>query len=441
MIVLKFGGTSVGGADPIRRVGQIIRTRLDRNPVVIVSAVGGMTNRLFALRDEALEQGDWEASWTRMRDDHATILTELELDAGLVDELLDELHGLLRGISLIRECTPRTLDYLVSFGERISARIVSAHLRSEGVESGAHDAFDVGLLTDGRFGLARPLPEADELIRKALGGVSGVPIVTGYIGKNEDGSITTLGRGGSDYSASIFGAALDADEIQIWTDVDGVMTADPRIVDSAKLTGKLSFAEAGELAFYGAKVVHPATMMPAVRRNIPIRVLNTYKPEFQGTVIVNELAPDDRGVKSITSKDHVTVVSVVAPPMALQYGFVSRIADVFKKFEIVVDMIATSEISVALTTSSNVNLDDVVEELSGFSRVTVRHGMAQVSVVGEEIRDRVGFAAEVFATLSERDINVELISFGATRINLSFVVARERVKECVVALHERLFGS
>ena len=179
MIVLKFGGTSVGGADPIRRVGQIIRTRLDRNPVVIVSAVGGMTNRLFALRDEALEQGDWEASWTRMRDDHATILTELELDAGLVDELLDELHGLLRGISLIRECTPRTLDYLVSFGERISARIVSAHLRSEGVESGAHDAFDVGLLTDGRFGLARPLPEADELIRKALGGVSGVPIVTG----------------------------------------------------------------------------------------------------------------------------------------------------------------------------------------------------------------------------------------------------------------------
>jgi aspartate kinase len=309
------------------------------------------------------------------------------------------------------------------------------------VPDAAHDSNHAGLVTDSRFGGARPLPEADERIRSALAGWREVPVITGYIAKDAAGDITTLGRGGSDFSASIFGAALGAEEIQIWTDVDGVMTADPRLVKQARLLKKLSFAEASELAFYGAKVIHPATMVPAVRKNIPIRVLNTYRPEFEGTTIVRDLAPGERGVKSITSKDHISVVSIIAPPMALQYGFLARIADVFKRHEIVIDMIATSEVSVALTTPPKVNLEPAVRDLSEFSEVTVQEDLALVSVVGEEIRDKAGFAAGVFQTLARMGVNLEMISFGATRINLSFAVASQRVRDVVLALHQELFGA
>jgi aspartate kinase len=441
LIVLKFGGTSVGGPDPIRQVGNIVKRCLPRGPVVVVSAVGGVTNRLFRLGEQALGGSGWEEGFEALAATHRSILEELKLDRGLLDALLEEFHGLVRGIALIRELTPRTQDYLASFGERLSARLVAAHFRASGIPAVALDAFDAGLITDNRFGAARPLPEAEAAILGRLADVREVPVITGYIGKDASGNITTLGRGGSDYSASIFGAALGAEEIQIWTDVDGVMTADPRLVPKARFLEKLSFAEASELAFYGAKVVHPATMIPAVLKNIPIRVLNTYRPEFEGTTIVRNLSPSERGVKSITSKDNISVVSVVAPPMALQYGFMERIADVFRRHEIVIDMISTSEVSVALTTNPGVNLAPAVADLSAFSEVTVQHGMAMVSVVGEEIRDRAGFAAGVFGTVGRLGVNLEMISFGATRINLSFVISREHVRDVVLALHEQLFGG
>jgi aspartate kinase len=441
VIVLKFGGTSVGGVDQIRRVGRIVKGVLSRRPLIVVSAVGGVTNRLFDLGISAVRNAGWEERLAAIERIHREILAGLDVDPRLVDSLFEELCGLARGISLIRETTPRTRDYLASFGERLSARIVSAHLRSLGIDSQPWDAFDAGLVTDSRFEAARPLPDAPARIRERLGSFSGVPVVTGYIGKDSEGNITTLSRGGSDYSASIFGAALGAEEIQIWTDVDGVMTADPRIVKDARYLKRLSFAEASELAFYGAKVVHPATMIPAVEQNIPIRVLNTWKPDFEGTTIVAEVPPEERGVKSITSKAHVSVVSVVAPRMFLQYGFLARVADVFKRHEVVVDMIATSEVSMAFTTSAAAKLDAAVAELSEFSEVTVRHDMEQISVVGEEIRDRAGFAAQVFDTLRDLNVNIELISYGATRINLSFLVARERAREVVLALHRKLFGT
>ena len=440
MIILKFGGTSVGGADPIRRVGKIVTSVVDRRPVVVVSAVGGVTDRLLGLGDVALGGGDWQKIYDEVRDKHHGILKELKLDGGLVDRLLEELRGLVRGISLIRELTPRTRDYLLSFGERMSAQIVSTHLANVGVASVACDAFDVGLVTDSRFGGARPLPESDQRIREALAAVQEVAVITGFIAKDPNGVITTLGRGGSDFSASIFGAALGAEEIQIWTDVDGVMSTDPRIVPAAKHLRRLSFAETSELAFYGAKVLHPATMVPAVQKDIPIRVLNTYRPEFPGTTIVSKLEPHERGVKSISSKSDISVVNVVAAPMAVQYGFLERIADVFKRHEVVLDMIATSEVSVALTTSSRgAQLEPVVADLREFSEVSVQQGMAQVSVIGEEIHGRVGFAAEVFKVLKELEINVEMISFGATQINLSFVVSGDQLETAVTGLHDHLF--
>jgi aspartate kinase len=219
------------------------------------------------------------------------------------------------------------------------------------------------------------------------------------------------------------------------------MTADPRIVAEARFLPVLSFAEAAELAFYGAKVIHPATMIPAVKKDIPIRVVNSYRPEFEGTRIVSRLKDGERGVKSITSKDNVGVVNIVAAPMLNQFGFLARIGDVFARHEVVIDMIATSEVSVSLTTDGRANLDPVVDELSKFSNVTVEREMSIISIVGEELRERVGFAAGVFALLAKAGINLEMVSYGATRINLSFLVRTSRAREAVALLHGHLFGT
>jgi aspartate kinase len=441
VIVLKFGGTSVGGPEPIRRLGEIVRKCLAKKPAVVVSAMSGVTNRLFRLSDLAILGSSWQGDFSALREHHAACLRDLGLDAALLDALFEELEGLIRGIALIRECTLRTKDYLVSFGERFSVRMVAAHLRKIGVDAAALDSFDAGLITDNHFGSARPLADVDARIHSALSRVKGVPVITGYIGKDADGNITTLGRGGSDYSASIFGAALDSSEIQIWTDVDGVMTADPRIVKGAKFIPKMSFAEASELAFYGAKVLHPATMIPAVRKNIPIRVLNSYRPEFEGTTIVADLSPGERGVKSIASKDKIAVVNIIAPPMIFQYGFLENVASIFARHEVVIDMIATSEVSLAMTVDPNARIDAVTAEVSKFAEVSVKREMSLISVVGEELRDRTDFASIVFGVTAKLALNIEMISYGATRNNLSFVIAQDRVRELVTALHERLFGA
>ncbi len=460
-IVQKFGGTSVGSAEAIRRVGRIVQAAKPRRPVVVVSAVGGVTNKLFDLTQLALARRTppalspavsgspgsppaWETHFDAIAEQHRAIVHELDIGSPEIEALLRDLHDLVRGIELIRECTPRTLDLVASFGERLSARIVAAHLSSIGVGARALDAWEAGLVTDGRFGTARPLPESAERIRRALEGlapIETVPVITGYIGRDAAGNVTTLGRGGSDFSAAIFGAALDASEIQIWTDVDGVMTADPRKVKSARQLEVMSFAEAAELAFFGAKVLHPATMVPAVKKSIPIRVLNTFRPEAPGTRVVPRLAPGERGVKSIATKDDIVAVNVVASEMMLQYGFLEQIADAFARHEVVVDVIATSEVSVALTTDPGAKLEPVVADLARFADVQVVRDIALVSVVGEELQTRTDFAAQVFGALAELGVRLEMISYGATRNNLSFVVPRSRLSEVVTALHARLFGS
>ena len=439
---MKFGGTSVGSAEQIRRVGKIIADRRERSPVVVVSAVGGITDRLWKLARLAVDPESSAAAEALLAEIvrvHTDILEEVELPQDLLDDLFGEFRDLVRGISLIREVTERTHDYLVSFGERLSSRIVSGHLTKVGTPSRAFDAFAVGLITDGRFGAARPLDDVDDRIREHLGGLKVVPVITGYIGRNESGEITTLGRGGSDYSASIFGAALGAEEIQIWTDVDGVMTCDPRLDPNATYLEKLSFAEASELAFYGAKVIHPQTMIPAIRKSIPIRVLNTNRPEFGGTLIVDQLDDSERYVKSISVKDHVAVVNVIAAPMLNQYGFLAKIADVFTKYEVVIDMIATSEVSVSMTTDQSVDLDPVINDLAKFSEVRVDRDKAIVSVVGERLQEAEGFAARVFDTVRDVGARVDMISYGATRLNLSFLISSARSPEVVKALHQKLF--
>lgn len=449
MIVMKFGGTSVGNADQIRRVAAIVGARLDHSPAVVVSAVGGITNRFFELRELLLDPGrrvEAAAKREEILDVHRQILADLDLPESLVEGLFQEFEDLTRGMALIRECTDRTLDYFVSFGERLSSRIVAAHLSSAGIPARAFDAPDLGLITDARFGGARPLPGYEERIREALRGVEEVPVITGYIGKcqleGDRTAITTLGRGGSDFSASIFGAALGAEEIQIWTDVDGVLTADPRIVPEAYCLARLTFSEASELAFYGAKVLHPATMIPAVEHGIPIRVLNTNAPDLPGTQIVADAGEENGTLKSVTAKRNVAVVNVIAAPMLDQYGFMARISEVFSRYQVVIDMIATSEVSVSMSTDQGVNLEPVVRDLESFSeRVEVARDKCIVSVVGQELRERKGIAARVLEIVHREKIPVDMISYGATRINFSFLTSQEHAESAIRCLHRELFSK
>lgn len=436
---MKFGGTSVGSAAAIRQVATIVAAAQARRPLVVVSAVGGVTNELYALVRKALAGESTSEALEALITRHRTLAAELHAPHATLEPLFVQLADIVRGIALLGECTPRAHDHVASFGERLSARLVAAYFVTQGLPALALDAWDAGLCTDRRFGSARPLPGCEQSIRAAIGPLEGLPVVTGYIGRTAHGEITTLGRGGSDYSAAIFGAALGVDEIQIWTDVDGVMSADPRKTRTARRVDTMSFAEAAELAFFGAKVLHPATMQPAVKRDIPIRVLNTFAPQVAGTLVTARLAPHQRRVKSIATKDRIRVVNVVASEMQFQWGFLAKIASAFERHEVVVDAIATSEVSVALTVDADTKLEALVADLSAHAEVEVIDQVALVSLVGEELQDRRGFAAEVFETLAELDVSPRLVSYGATGNNLSFVVDTSSLSKVVAALHARLF--
>jgi aspartate kinase len=308
------------------------------------------------------------------------------------------------------------------------------------VDAVAMLAGDAGLLTDERFGAAHPRPEADALLAHALGRRPPVPVVTGFLGRTRDGRITTLGRGGSDYSAAVIGAALGAEEIQIWTDTSGMLSADPRIVAEARVVPRLSFAEASELAYFGARVLHPKTLLPAIDRGIPVRVLNTARPDDPGSLITPETAAPDSSwrVKSIACKKDVTAVTIVSTRMLLAHGFLARVFEVFGRHHIVVDLVTTSEVSISVTVDDPSHLDDAIADLKGIGEVEVRQGLAVVAVVGEGAPEHVGLAGHVFTLLGGVGIGAAMISQGASRVNLSFVVRMEDADRAVRLLHRGL---
>jgi aspartate kinase len=439
MIVMKFGGSSVANAQRLRDVLEIVRSRLDRKPVVVASAFRGVTDDLFRIAEDALQGRDGGLEKVRAR--HADCLRELGLDLKLLDETFAELQVLLKGISLVKELTPRTLDYVVSFGERFSTRVIAAHFTKEGVPAEQHDAFDIGLVTNDDFGSAQPLPEADEEILHHVSRMTRLPVVTGYVGKTRGGDITTLGRNGSDYTATIVGAAIGAREIQIWSDVDGIMTADPRLVPGARPIDTLTFEEASELAYYGGKVLHPATILPAVRKGIPVRCLNTFKPDHPGTTILEVDGAPARGVKSIAHNPHNLILTITTPRMLQGHGFLARIFEIFGRHRISIDMVSTSEVSVSVTLDSSRNLDAAVEALRRFSEVAVEKDRSIVCVVGEGLRATPGIAGDVFHSLREAGVNVLMISQGASKINIAFVVDDVDCQRAVEALHRKFFGA
>lgn len=438
--VMKFGGTSVGDPERIANVCEIVLARARSvRPVVVVSAASRVTDMLLKAV-VAAEKGSVELEPIASR--VTSLLTPFGIEPGIIAGELSALRDALESIARAGAASAEATDLVASFGERISVRGVAAAMRARGIDAVAHDAFDVGMLTDDNFGAAEPLPESERMLRDALGKTKGpIPVVTGFIGRTREGRVTTLGRGGSDYSAAIIGAALSADEIEIWTDVDGVMSADPRVVPEARTIPVLSFNEAAELAYFGAKVLHPKTILPAVRRSIPVRVLNTFKPEHPGTVITPEGSPPDatRPARAIASKKGIWVVQIVSSRMLLAHGFLARIFEVFARYRIVVDLIATSEVSVSLTVDREERLEPALAELRGIAEVSVSADRALVAVVGKGVGAAVGSPGRIFSVLGEAGISVELISGGSGRANVSFVIEGARCDDAVRALHSALF--
>jgi len=452
MIVMKFGGTSVESAAAIERVASIVKARAARHPVVVVSAMGKTTNKLLALASAAIagEREDYIRQIHELRDFHSRearlvvpLADRAELDR-LLDEHFQELTELVKGLAVLGELTPRSIDAISSYGERLSSYIVSLAFRHFGMETAHLDSRQV-IVTDRRHTQAAPLyPQT--YVRLAavvptLAGDTGDKIVVmgGFVGSTEDGVTTTLGRGGSDFTASIVGAGIGAEEIQIWTDVDGMLTADPTILPGGHRVKTISFAEAAELAYFGAKVLHPATVVPAIEKNIPVLILNSRRPEVSGTRIVAEAVPCRNVVKSIACKRKITLVNVHSTRMLMAHGFLRRIFEVFDRHETAVDMVSTSEVSVSLTIDTTGALDAISRELSEFSEVSVEDGQAIVCLVGDNIRYTPGVAMRVFGALD--GINIRMISQGASLLNLSFVLAEKDLHGAVEALHREFFAE
>ncbi len=438
MIVMKFGGTSVGVPDSFRVAVGLVRERVPRDPVVVVSALSGVTNLLVEFcrsPEHRPELAD------RLVERHVALAREVGVSPAEIAPLIDawrEEAGRHRASRAPLAAAER--DAVLAYGERLSAALFAAGLREAGVPATAMLAGDAGLVTDERFGAAHPAPESGALLRQSLARRPPLPVVTGFLGRTLDGRITTLGRGGSDYTAALIGAALGAEEIQIWTDTSGMLSADPRIVPEARPVPRLSFAEASELAYFGAKVLHPKTLLPAIEREIPVRVLNTARPGDPGSLVTATAAPAEAGwrVKSIACKKGITAVTIASSRMLLAHGFLARVFEVFGRHHVVVDLVTTSEVSISVTVDDVSRLDEAVAELEGIGRIEVKRGLAVIAVVGEGAPRQLGLAGHVFTLLGGVGIAVEMISQGASRVNLSFVAAEEDADRAVRLLHRGL---
>ena len=447
---MKFGGTSVEDATAIDRVACIVKGHLSDRPFVIVSAMARVTDQLLASANAA-GAGDLDRALDlclKLRERHYTTAGEL-LGTGLHTDLhselatvFDALDQLLRGISAVGELTPRTSDHVASFGERLSSMIIAPAFAVRGMDAALLDARQV-ILTDAQH--TRAVPQVEEISHRLhvkarpLLESGKVPVMGGFIGATREGHTTTIGRGGSDFSAALVGAGLNAERIEIWTDVDGMKTTDPRICPDAHRIKVISFEEAAELAYFGAKVLHPATVLPAVEKNIPVLVLNSRNPANEGTRILGQAPPSKALFKAIAVKSRITIIDIVSARMLMAHGFLAKVFEVFARHRCAVDVVSTSEVSVSLTVDSNEAIPQIAADLEDLGQVKYSGRQAIVCLVGENIRERPGVAAQVFDAI--RDINVRMISQGASEINLTFVVDETRVPEVVQRLHSRFFAE
>jgi aspartate kinase len=447
VILVKFGGTSVGDADAIRRAASIVASRRDRQPIVVVSAMAGVTNALLAIAEqssrgqligairsvEALRERHMQQAELLLGDSPECVEVCSEMSA-----MIDELAHLTEALNTLGDVTPRSLDAIAAYGEQLSSQLAVAAFRKCGLPADHVDARDV-MVTDESFTRAEPnLDAIAEAALRLLAPVARngrVPVMGGFIGATPRGLTTTLGRGGSDYSAALVGAALQADAIEIWTDVDGMLTADPRVVEGARLLDRVGFDEASELASFGAKVLHPMTIYPAVRVGIPVFVLNSRRPEGKGTLITFE-APR-RAVTAIAGKSGITLIRLRTPRMLLTEGFLRTTFDVFHRHRASVDVVATSEVSVSLTIDDASRLDALLPDLRELGDVAIERNRGIVAVVGAALSAGGEHMARALGAL--RDTPIHMLSLSATGINLTIVVDGEQVSPVMRRLHEEFF--
>ena len=445
---MKFGGTSVGDVAAFERVVHIVSTQISRRPVVVVSAMTKVTDALLAAFETAKkgEFADAVALLEPHLERHAAVSQHFippdrpNAFTGELEFARGELSDLLMRVS--RRSLPLAMlkDAVVSYGEQLSSRLLAEVLRARGVSARQVDARRL-IVTDDEYGAAQPIwDETEKLVKlelESLIAAGEVPVMGGFIAASRGGETTTLGRGGSDYSAALVAAALRAGELQIWTDVTGVMTCDPRICGEARTIPVLSYEEAAELAYFGAKVLHPKTIKPAVDHAIPVRVCNTFEPNETGTMVLADSAEAPTKIKSIAHKKNITILRITSARMLGSYGFMSALFQVFERYRTVIDVISTSEVSVALTLDNTAELDKIVIELKRLGDVEAEGGYAVICVVGEGLRASTGFASTVFSTI--QDINISLISHGASSVNLTFVVKEELAGEAIKRPHRQLF--
>lgn len=461
-MVMKFGGSSVASAERMVEVAQIALGFPGVFPVVVLSAMGKTTNLLLQAGEEALTTPPGNIPslppLRAIKELHRETADKLGVDAAAreeVEALLTQLAQLLVGISIMQDLTPRARDSLVSFGERLSTRLFAAYLRSRGVPARQFDAFSMGVITNDNFMNAEvdyeaTLPAVAASLTRAPSAPAELPVVTGFLGRSSGtGAITTLGRGGSDLTCTLIGAALGLSEVQVWKDVDGVLTSDPRVVDAARPVEELTFEEATELAFFGATVLHPLAMQPAAEAgDMGVRVKNSYNRSAPGTLITASRDMSSALVTSIVLKNNVTLVDIVSTRMLGQYGFLGRVFDVFKQQKLSVDVVATSEVSISLTLDPaktlwerdliDGELDALMAAFKGWATANYRRGMSILSLIcnverTSEILERV------FRVLGREGVRVEMMSQGASKVNISLVIPDAQAKHALRCLHKEFF--
>ena len=452
MIVQKFGGTSVADPDAVRRLIEIARAargRDGRGPVLVVSSLSGVTDALLAIAGEAgaARTDAALAQAARLRERHLAMARALASGGALaplaaqINAHFDELDAVVRALGVLREVSLRTLDVIAAMGELLSSRIVAGALVNAGLPGEWVDARRAVVTNDDHTRAAPLMRETTAALRAVVAPLveaGQVPVLGGFIGATAEGHTTTLGRGGSDYSGAIVGAGIGAGEIQIWTDVDGMLTADPRIIPQPRLVPRLSYAEAAELAYFGAKVLHPSTILPAVERNIPVRILNSRRPDGTGTLITADPSLAGEELTAMAAKRDLTVVDITSSRMLMAYGFLRQVFEVFERFRTAVDVVTTSEVSVSVTVDDRRHLESIVEALSEFAEVSTEGEMALLCAVGDRLRAEPEIAARVVRVLEE--VPLRMISQAASRRNITVILRQADLPHAMHRLHEEFFG-
>lgn len=442
---MKFGGSSLADYKRIEHVAQLIKDQRqggNRARAVVCSAMGKTTNNLLSAGDFALEG---RVNLDAIRTLHTTVLQQFDMPPHTMTEvnaLLDECEDMLNGVRLIQELSPKSLDQLVSYGERCSVRIMAARLNQLGVPAQAFDAWEVGVATNSDFGDAALTADCSEAIVAAFQRIDPnvVAVVTGFIGHDPEGRITTLGRGGSDLTATALGAALDVDEIQVWKDVDGILTSDPRVVKSAVPVSDVSYEEASELAYFGAQVLHPIAMQPAMKKNVPVRVKNSYNPSAVGTIITRTKQSDPL-VTAITYKKNIKLMDIQSTQMLGAYGFLSKVFGEFEKHKLSVDVLASSEVSISLTLDKKqkeMEVQGLMEDLKSCAKVKLFENKSILTLITDVTRTSEVLAT-VFQVFSMQNIKVEMMSQGASKVNISFILNGDDLEPAMKSLHKCFF--